>query len=58
MASKSKNNPNARNKQDEVVRTCDICGTSGPIDKTVQRVMKAVGGKKKMIWRCKSACSK
>ncbi len=52
----SKNNPNNRNRGVVVERTCDLCGTTGPINTSVKRIMKGSGGKNKMIWKCKEGC--
>jgi len=52
----SKNNPKNRNSDAKVERTCDLCGTTGPINTSIHRVMRREGGKNKMIWKCKTGC--
>jgi len=49
MPKKSKNNPDARNKESEVPkRTCVFCGRTDDIGK-IQRVMRG----KTLVWKCK-----
>lgn len=49
MKKKSKNNPNERNTQAVVTRTCEFCGGDGEMGVKVIRARR----NRTMVWKCK-----
>jgi len=52
----SKNNPDARLKNNEIIRNCNSCGKSGIIGKDIERVQSCKNHKSTFIWKCKQKC--